>query len=78
MWKFTSYERDGGVRQRLRSDALPHQSPWPLQLSPDPILGSIADPQSLNRYAYVLNDPMNLIDPLGLVAEHQIIRTGLL
>jgi RHS repeat-associated protein len=35
-------------------------------LSPDPLAGSISNPQSLNRYAYVLNNPTNLIDPLGL------------
>jgi RHS repeat-associated protein len=35
-------------------------------LSPDPIGGDITNPQSLNRYAYVLNNPTNLIDPLGL------------
>ena len=34
--------------------------------SPDLLAGSIADPQSLNRYAYVANDPTNLADPLGL------------
>jgi RHS repeat-associated protein len=26
---------------------------------PDPIAGTIADPQSLNRYAYVSNDPVH-------------------
>ncbi len=35
-------------------------------LSPDPLTGDITNPQSLNRYAYVLNSPTNLIDPLGL------------
>ncbi len=35
-------------------------------LSPDTVAGSIFNPQSLNRYAYVLNSPTNLIDPLGL------------
>lgn len=28
--------------------------------------GNIGNPQSLNRYSYVLNDAVNLIDPLGL------------
>jgi hypothetical protein len=37
-------------------------------LSPDPYLGSmdLSNPQSLNRYSYVLNNPTNFIDPLGL------------
>ena len=36
--------------------------------SPDPFRGSmaVANPQSFNRYAYVENDPVNLIDPEGL------------
>jgi RHS repeat-associated protein len=64
-WKFTSYERDSesgndyamarGYVNRLGRFS-----------SPDPLAGSITDPQSLNRYAYVRNDPVNLVDPLGL------------
>jgi RHS repeat-associated protein len=33
--------------------------------SADSILGSIANPQSLNRYAYVGNNPLNFSDPSG-------------
>ena len=39
-------------------------------MSPDPAgLGAVdlSNPQSLNRYAYVLNNPTNWIDPLGLL-----------
>ena len=35
-------------------------------LSPDPLAGDVTNPQSLNRYAYVLNNPTTLADPLGL------------
>jgi len=34
-------------------------------LSPDPVAGDVFDPQSLNRYAYVLNNPTTLTDPSG-------------
>jgi len=32
----------------------------------DPIEGSSESPRTMNRYVYVLNDPVNLVDPLGL------------
>lgn len=37
-------------------------------MSPDPYAGSYdaSDPQSMNRYAYVLNQPFNYVDPQGL------------
>jgi len=35
-------------------------------MSVDPLSGSIGNPQSLNRFAYVLNNPANLVDPFGL------------
>jgi len=35
-------------------------------MSPDPLAGDITNPQSLNRYAYALNNPCTLTDPLGL------------
>lgn len=37
--------------------------------SPDPIGGSVSNPQSWNRYAYVMNRPSVLTDPLGLGPE---------
>ena len=39
--------------------------------SPDPYGGSmtVSDPQSFNRYTYVNNDPVNLVDPDGLRAD---------
>jgi RHS repeat-associated protein len=43
----------------------PTQGRW---LAPDPYDGSydLTNPQSLNRYAYVLNNPLSFRDPLGL------------
>jgi hypothetical protein len=38
-------------------------------MSGDPIGGDTSDPQSLNRYAYVGNNPINLVDPSGLVSS---------
>jgi RHS repeat-associated protein len=64
-WKFTSYERDteSGLDYamfRYESSRLGRF------MTPDPMAGAIQAPQSLNRYAYVTNDPVNLIDPFGL------------
>lgn len=41
---------------------------WSRFDQPDPWDGSydLADPQSLNRYNYVQNDPVNYVDPTGL------------
>jgi hypothetical protein len=40
---------------------------------PDPSDGSyeLTDPQSLNRYSYVQNDPVNFVDPSGLLMENE-------
>ncbi len=62
---FTTYERDaesGNDYAMMRSyvNALARFS------SPDPLSGSRANPQSLNRYPYVHNDPINSVDPIGL------------
>jgi RHS repeat-associated protein len=40
----------------------------------DPLVASPRDPQSLNAYSYVRNDPLNLIDPNGM--EWDMIITG--
>ncbi len=63
--KFTGKERDGesGLDNfdfRYASSSLGRFT------CPDPLGGYISNPQSLNRYTYVLNNPLNLVDPLGL------------
>jgi RHS repeat-associated protein len=35
-------------------------------MSPDPLGGKLIDPQTLNKYSYVRNNPINLTDPTGL------------
>jgi RHS repeat-associated protein len=62
---FSSYERDsesGSDYAVARYDV----SRLGRFSSPDRLAGSRSDPQSLNRYAYSLNDPVNLTDPLGM------------
>ena len=67
-WKFTSYERDaesGNDYAMFRTyvNRLGRFS------GPDPIGGFASDPQSLNRYAYVRNDPAGSVDALGLLVH---------
>ena len=65
--KYTSYDRDGNgsdeamFRRYNRKHSRFDQ--------PDPYVGSydLSNPQSFNRYAYVQNDPVNFVDPTGLM-----------
>jgi RHS repeat-associated protein len=43
-----------------------HYSPMGRWMSPDPFGGSLSDPQTLNKYAYVRNNPTSLTDATGL------------
>lgn len=38
-------------------------------VSPDPFVPAPGDPQALNRYSYVINNPVNLVDPTGFFFE---------
>jgi len=63
-WAFTTYERDaesGNDYAQARYDV----SRLGRFASPDPLSGSVANPQSLNHYVYAGNDPINAVDPTG-------------
>jgi len=68
---FTSYDRDPRTRLDYAVNRF-YDTGLGRFLQPDPI-GPAAyrkmDPQSLNLYAYVGNDPVNHTDPLGLADE---------
>lgn len=72
--KFTGHERD--YAGALTSDPLDYMharyysSSMGRFLTVDPVLGNLLQPQSWNRYAYVMNNPMNFIDPLGLTKRN--------
>ncbi len=40
-------------------------------ISPDPFLGRLAEPITQNRYVYVKNNPLGLVDPSGLAAAQR-------
>jgi RHS repeat-associated protein len=66
-WKFTSYERDTAESGLDYAMFRYYGSGYARFTSPDLLAGNKGNPQSLNRYAYVLNDPLNAVDPLGLL-----------
>jgi RHS repeat-associated protein len=45
-------------------------------ISKDPFPGLATAPRSTNRYAYALNNPVNLVDPSGLAAEPRASDAG--
>ena len=44
-------------------------------ISPDSIIPNAADPQDLNRYAYVRNNPVNFVDPSGQLPSERTAIT---
>jgi RHS repeat-associated protein len=66
-YRYTGLEHDSETAQE-HADARQYSSTNGRWLSPDPYDGSmdLGNPQSLNRYSYVLNNPLIYIDPTGL------------
>ncbi len=69
-YKFAGMERDSetGHDHTMSRQYASNLGRW---VSPDPLGGAISNPQSLNRYAYVVNNPANAVDALGLQDCHQ-------
>lgn len=63
-WKFTTYERDQSGRDYAMNRY--YSNAFGRFVTADLLAGSAGDPQSLNRYSYVGNDPVNSVDPDGL------------
>jgi len=65
--QFTGYERDGETGLEF-AQARMYASAVGRFTAADPLLSSLEpdDPQSMNRYAYCGNNPLNFIDPTGL------------
>jgi len=65
-WQFTTYERDGAGSGLDYAVNRYYSNSYGRFTSVDRLAGSLLNPQSLNRYSYVANDPLNMVDPLGL------------
>jgi RHS repeat-associated protein len=62
--KFTTYEHDSESGNDYAM-ARYYASSLGRFTGPDPLAGSRGNPQTLNRYSYVANDPVNYADPSG-------------
>ncbi|MEK7806314.1 MAG: RHS repeat-associated core domain-containing protein, partial [Chloroflexota bacterium] len=62
--KFTGQHQDAGTGLVL-FPARAYDPTLGRFLQPDPFVQDPADPQTLNRYSYVRNNPLNLVDPSG-------------
>ena len=77
--KFTGYERDWATNLNY-AKARTYNHNRARFLQPDPLgigAADVTDPQSLNRYSYVGNDPANFTDPTGLFcyARYEVTTT---
>jgi RHS repeat-associated protein len=77
--KFTGYERDWATNLNY-AKARTYNHNRARFMQPDPLglaAADLTDPQSLNQYSYVGNDPANFTDPTGLFcyARYEVTTT---
>jgi RHS repeat-associated protein len=67
--KFTAdeYDSESASNHTLFRQQFPSQGRWSTPDPADLAAANLAFPQTWNRYAYVGNSPLSLVDPLGLV-----------
>ena len=65
---FTGYEKDVETRLEFAQNRY-YSNSLGRFTSPDPLMASarVNDPQTFNRFTYVKNNPLNLVDPAGLM-----------
>lgn len=73
--RFTNYERDSESDTDYAVNRQ-YQTNIGRFNRPDPVAGTISNPQSMNRYSYTQNDPVNLTDPMGLFVSAEYSRPG--
>lgn len=75
--KFTGYQNDEETGLDF-AEARMYENRHGRFTAVDPLLasGRSADPQTFNRYVYVMNNPLNLIDPSGMQAASTPDNSG--
>jgi RHS repeat-associated protein len=68
-YKFTGYEYDSET-DNYYAMARYYNPRLGRFMSPDPLPGVVGNPQSLNRYSYVLNNPETFVDPSGMMESY--------
>ena len=65
-WTGLEHDMESGLDHTLNRQYSSNTGRW---LSPDALGGTALGPQSLNRYVYAMNNPLNATDRLGLQGE---------
>lgn len=74
-YKFAGYEHDDESGLENANDRQ-YGSQWARFTSPDPVSGSITNPQTLNKYVYSINSPLKYADPSGANAVNEFQLGG--